>query len=192
MGKLALMDEAPNLVYTSPVKRLYRSKLFSPKSMSSPNLEIESKRKCIIPTNDDNDQTTSTTIDDSTLKDVAPLEDEVYQAVAAGSVAAGSEPPLVPEVIDVPDEISYGELQKMSQKASSIPNFAKLLAERMFSMEELKSSNMSGSRGKNKLDENRTNKLRSMIFELYTMSNSQEQIVWKKCRDAINEFCRRK
>ena len=47
-------------------------------------------------------------------------------------------------------------------------------------------------KGKGKLDPLKLAKVKQYIFEMYTMSSVEEEITWRKCKEAINEAGRRK
>ncbi len=176
IGKLSLMEAHPKLVYTSPVKRLLK-----PNQLFKPSQSLSSVEK------GNSSATEKEANFELTLQSTPSLATEII-------FDDDDVQPLVPKIEneEAGHQLSYGVLQRLAQKASSVPNFAKLLAEQLFTVDELKSSNVSGSKGKQKLDKQRMEKIKLYVFQVYTMSKSQEEIAWKKCRDAINEYCRRK
>ena len=89
-------------------------------------------------------------------------------------------------------DLSFAELQKISYQSSSIPNMAKRLVERLFTPDERNNCNCSGAKGKGKLDPLKLAKVKQSIFEMHTMSAVEEEITWRKCKEAINEAGRRK
>ena len=62
----------------------------------------------------------------------------------------------------------------------------------MFSDEERVTSNCAGTKGKKQLDIKKINKIHKYVFIMYSIGITEQQAVWKKCRDAINEAGRRK
>ena len=162
IGKIALLDET-KLMFTSPVKHF---KKCTPSNLQPQKLKYSasSASKTI--------HTPAITIINETLPIAADIEET---------------PTKESECID----ISYAELQKLSFQSTSIPNMAKRLAEIMFSDEERVASNCAGTKGKKQLDINKINKIQEYVFTMYSMGITEQQAVWKKCKDAINEAGRR-
>lgn len=80
----------------------------------------------------------------------------------------------------------------LDRKSSSVPNFAKNLSEQLFTRQERREGNCAGSKGKKELDINRLNLIEQYVFSLHVMGAAEKNLVWKKCKDAINEAARRK
>ena len=90
------------------------------------------------------------------------------------------------------DVFSFGNISALDAQATSIPNLAKLLAEVVFSPMERAESNCLGMKGNKKLDQEKLDKIRKAVFELHPIGDAEKLTVWRRCQDAITEFCRRK
>ena len=83
-------------------------------------------------------------------------------------------------------------LQNTRRKSCSRRNFAVNLVRSIFSPEEMARSNCSGTRGKEKLDEERLAAIRRATFLLWPLQAGEiEKKEWYKCMYGIDEACRR-
>ena len=80
-------------------------------------------------------------------------------------------------------ELSDSLLQFMKLKAKSSSNFAVLCMREMFTLEERKNSNISGTRGKFKLDPNgqRLDTIISYVMKVYNITESERFRYRKQC-----------
>ena len=87
--------------------------------------------------------------------------------------------------------ISREVLIMLHQKSNSIMNFSVQLLRELFTLEELEGKNISGSRGKDKVDPERVEMIKEMVFKVYGTVPSDKELVWKYCRKAMDAFMRR-
>ena len=101
------------------------------------------------------------------------------------------QPLLEQEEID-PENITFKDHQVISFKSTSIPNFAKKLSEVIFTKEERRLGNFSGSKGRIILDQEKLGKIKTWVFDVHPMGACEMENTWRKCKNAINEAARRK
>ena len=94
--------------------------------------------------------------------------------------------------------VSSSTIQKCLATAHNEAHFAARLAQKMFSKEELSTSNITGrtsipGRVINKLDSHRLELIKHAVCYAYKIEASSEIMknIWKKCKMSINEVCRR-
>lgn len=87
--------------------------------------------------------------------------------------------------------ISREVLIMLHQKSNSTMNFSVQLLRELFTLEELEGKNISGSRGKDKVDPERVEMIKEMVFKVYGTVPSDKEMVWKYCRKAMDAFMRR-
>lgn len=94
--------------------------------------------------------------------------------------------------------VSSSTIQKCLATAHNEAHFAARLAQKMFSKEELSTSNITGrtsipGRAINKLDSHRLDLIKQAVCYAYKIESSSENMknIWKKCKMSINEVCRR-
>ncbi len=89
--------------------------------------------------------------------------------------------------------ISPRVLRYCSRVASSRRNFASHLVRQLFSLQEMMTSNCTGSKGKGQLDPRRLLGVREAVFDKWpNKAGENEQNVWnRECIIAIDEACRR-
>ena len=81
----------------------------------------------------------------------------------------------------------------LRQQGHSVGRCALGLARKIFAPEELTSTkNCSGTKGKEKLDQQRLSAIRRVVFRVYVVPQHEHDHVWrKKCMASIDEFLRR-
>ena len=90
------------------------------------------------------------------------------------------------------EPFGMANLLRIKRKSSSRPNFAVNLVRELFSKAIRSRSNCSGKCGKEQLDTNIIKQVREAVFNLYPLTYGEnEDIAWKKVRNAIDESCRR-
>ncbi|KAI6656815.1 hypothetical protein LOD99_16118 [Oopsacas minuta] len=94
--------------------------------------------------------------------------------------------------------VSSSTIQKCLATAHNEAHFAARLAQKMFTKEELSTSNITGrtsipGRAINKLDSHRLELIKQAVCYAYKIECNSEKIkmIWKKCKMSINEVCRR-
>ena len=94
--------------------------------------------------------------------------------------------------------VSSSTIQKCLATAHNEAHFAARLAQKMFTKEELSTSNITGrtsipGRAINKLDTHRLDLIKQAVCYAYKMDYNSENVknIWKKCKMSINEVCRR-
>ena len=80
----------------------------------------------------------------------------------------------------------------LKRSSCSVGNFAAKFLMVIFRPEELVNKNCTGTRGKERLDETKMGVLKKYVFKLYPCSPAHNELVWRKCVVAIDEFLRRK
>lgn len=83
------------------------------------------------------------------------------------------------------------EAVQIKSGSSSLGNFAKRIVETIFQPGELEGRNCSGTRGKMLLDQGKLGIVKKYVFKLYPCRQAQEDVQWRKCIVAIDEFLRR-
>ena len=71
-------------------------------------------------------------------------------------------------------------------------NFAAKFLSVIFKPEELINHNCTGTRGKGQLNAAKMGIVKKYALKLYPCTPAQEDLVWRKCVVAIDEFLRRK
>ena len=90
------------------------------------------------------------------------------------------------------DDAMLAETLKLKPKSSSAGNLATKLVKIIFKTDEIVNRNCSGSRGKDKLDQEKLNKLITYVCKAYgVVTEEQTKMTGRQCRLAIDEFLRR-
>ena len=87
--------------------------------------------------------------------------------------------------------ISRDNIIAMQAKSTSTMNFAVRLMRELFTLEELDGKNISGARGKDRVDPNRVEIIKEIVFQVYRTLPSDRDMVWRCCRKAMDSFMRR-
>ena len=95
----------------------------------------------------------------------------------------------LPENLSFP--ISRDNIIAMQAKSTSTMNFAVRLMRELFTLEELDGKNISGARGKDRVDPNRVEIIKEIVFQVYRTLPSDRDMVWRCCRKAMDSFMRR-
>ena len=87
--------------------------------------------------------------------------------------------------------ISRDNIIALQAKSNSTMNFAVRLMREMFTLDELEGKNIAGARGKDRVDPNRVEIIKDIVFQVYRTSPSDRDYVWRCCRKAMDSFMRR-
>ena len=87
--------------------------------------------------------------------------------------------------------VSRDDIIAMQAKSTSTMNFAVRLMRELFTLEELDGKNISGARGKDRVDPNRVEIIKEIVFQVYRTLPSDRDMVWRCCRKAMDSFMRR-
>ena len=87
--------------------------------------------------------------------------------------------------------ITQGRLIVLKARSTSTMNFSVHLLRELFTKEELEGRNISGLRGKNKVDPERVDMIKEMVFKSYNTEPSDKEKVWGHCRKAMDSFLRK-
>lgn len=87
--------------------------------------------------------------------------------------------------------ISREKLIILQSKSSSTKNFSVHLLRELFTLEELEDKNISGSRGKDKVDPTRVEMIKEIVFKVNGTEPSHKEMVWRSCRQAMDAYIRR-
>lgn len=87
--------------------------------------------------------------------------------------------------------ISRDNIIALQAKSNSTMNFAVRLMREMFTLDELDGKNIAGARGKDRVDPNRVEIIKDIVFQVYGTSPSDRDFVWRCCRKAMDSFMRR-
>ena len=87
--------------------------------------------------------------------------------------------------------ISRDNIIALQAKSNSTMNFAVRLMREMFTLDELDGKNIAGARGKDRVDPNRVEIIKDIVFQVYRTSPSDRDYVWRCCRKAMDSFMRR-
>ena len=79
----------------------------------------------------------------------------------------------------------------LQAKSTSTMNFAVRLMREMFTLDELEGKNIAGARGKDRVDPNRVEIIKDIVFRVYRTLPSDRDYVWRCCRKAMDSFMRR-
>lgn len=90
------------------------------------------------------------------------------------------------------DKLFMGEALVLKRSSCSVGNFATKFLSVIFKPEELINRNCTGTRGKGQLNAAKIDIVKKYVLKLYPCTPAQEDIVWRKCVVAIDEFLRRK
>lgn len=90
------------------------------------------------------------------------------------------------------DKIYMGQALLLKRSSCSVGNFAAKFLSIIFKPEELINRNCTGTRGKGQLNTAKMGIVKKYALKLYPCTPAQEDIVWRKCVVAIDEFLRRK
>ena len=90
------------------------------------------------------------------------------------------------------NDAMLAETLKLKPKSSSAGNLATKLVKMIFKPDEIINRNCSGSRGKDKLDQEKLSKLITYVCKAYgVLTEEQMKMTGRQCRLAIDEFLRR-
>ncbi|KAL9954792.1 hypothetical protein ACROYT_G042370 [Oculina patagonica] len=131
---------------------------------------------------------TAKTIISSNTSSVRPGMSTTQGRVLQRKMAKITENTL-PEDLNFP--ISRDNIIAMQAKSTSTMNFAVRLMRELFTLEELEGKNISGARGKDRVDPNRVEIIKDIVFKVYRTSPSDRDLVWRCCRKAMDSFMRR-
>ena len=95
----------------------------------------------------------------------------------------------LPEDLNFP--LSRDDLIALQAKSTSTMNFAVRLLREMFTREELLGRNLSGVRGKERVDPARVEIIKEIVFKIYRTSPSDRELLWRYCRKAMDSFLRK-
>ena len=87
--------------------------------------------------------------------------------------------------------ISRDNIIALQAKSNSTMNFAVRLMREMFTLDELDGKNIAGARGKDRVDPDRVEIIKDIVFQVYRTSPSDKEFVWRCCRKAMDSFMRR-
>ena len=90
------------------------------------------------------------------------------------------------------DKIFMGEALVLKRSSCSVGNFAAKFLSVISKPEELINRNCTGTRGKGQLNAAKMGIVKKYALKLYPCTPAQEDLVWRKCVVAIDEFLRRK
>ena len=95
----------------------------------------------------------------------------------------------LPDDLNLP--ISRDELIALQAKSTSTMNFAVRLLRELFTREELIGRNISGVRGKDRVDPTRIALIKEIVFKIYRTSPSDKELLWRYCHKAMDSFLRK-
>ena len=95
----------------------------------------------------------------------------------------------LPDDLNLP--ISRDELIALQAKSTSTMNFAVRLLRELFTREELIGRNISGVRGKDRVDPARIAVIKEIVFKIYRTSASDKELLWRYCHKAMDSFLRK-
>ena len=133
----------------------------------------------------------------SRLRTLAPLPSFVLSNPLPGMTAsqrirlemAKITEQTLPDDLNLP--ISRDELIALQAKSTSTMNFAVRLLRELFTREELIGRNISGVRGKDRVDPARIAIIKEIVFKIYRTSASDKELLWKYCHKAMDSFLRK-
>lgn len=137
------------------------------------------------------------TVMGSQLKALAPLSSFVLSNSLPGMTAsqrirlemAKITEQTLPDDLNLP--ISRDDLIALQAKSTSTMNFAVRLLRELFTREELIGRNISGVRGKNRVDPARIAIIKEIVFKIYRTSPSDKELLWRYCHKAMDSFLRK-
>ena len=130
-------------------------------------------------------------LNDSSVETVGDDTDEIESELPVASGRGKINKPQVSKQRKSGDSnlpISRERLIVIKSKSKSTKNFSVHLLRELFSKEELEGRNISGSRGKHKVDPERENMIKEMVFKIYNTEPFDKEKVWGHCRKAIDSF----
>lgn len=95
----------------------------------------------------------------------------------------------LPDDLNFP--ISREDLITLQARSTSTMNFAVRLLRELFSRDELIGRNISGVRGKERVDPARIEVIKEIVFKIYRTSPSDRELLWRYCRKAMDSFLRK-
>ena len=95
----------------------------------------------------------------------------------------------LPDDLNLP--ISRDDLISLQAKSTSTMNFAVRLLRELFTREELIGRNISGVRGKDRVDPARIAIIKEIVFKIYRTSASDKELLWRYCHKAMDSFLRK-
>ena len=83
-------------------------------------------------------------------------------------------------------------LIEAQRQSCSRNNFAANLVRKVFSAEEMKTSNVRGVLGKTRLNPRKIDQIKEVVFQIYPCGTGEKpDSIWRACCKAIDESCRR-
>ena len=95
----------------------------------------------------------------------------------------------LPDDLNFP--ISREDLITLQARSTSTMNFAVRLLRELFTRDELIGRNISGVRGKERVDPARIEIIKEIVFKIYRTSPSDRELLWRYCRKAMDSFLRK-
>lgn len=95
----------------------------------------------------------------------------------------------LPDDLNFP--ISREDLITLQARSTSTMNFAVRLLRELFTRDELIGRNISGVRGKERVDPTRIEIIKEIVFKIYRTSPSDKELLWRYCRKAMDSFLRK-
>ena len=95
----------------------------------------------------------------------------------------------LPDDLNFP--ISREDLITLQARSTSTMNFAVRLLRELFTRDELIGRNVSGVRGKDRVDPARIEIIKEIVFKIYRTSPSDRELLWRYCRKAMDSFLRK-
>ena len=95
----------------------------------------------------------------------------------------------LPDDLNLP--ISRDELISLHARSNSTMNFAVRLLRELFTREELIGRNLSGVRGKDRVDPARVAIIKEIVFKIYRTSPSDKELLWRYCHKAMDSYLRK-
>ena len=96
--------------------------------------------------------------------------------------------PFSPPAIQLDDEDSV--IFSLRSKSTSAKNFAVHLVRFFFTPQELEGRNVRGVLNKLPLDVDKISKVKDIVFKFFPSAGSQQEILWRDCRKAIDAYLR--
>lgn len=95
----------------------------------------------------------------------------------------------LPDDLNLP--IPREDLIALQARSTSTMNFSVRLLRELFTREELVGRNISGVRGKERVDPARVEIIKQILFKIYRTSPSEKELLWSYCRKAMDSYLRK-
>ena len=95
----------------------------------------------------------------------------------------------LPDDLNLP--ISRDEIISLHARSNSTMNFAVRLLRELFTRDELLGRNLSGARGKDRVDPARVAIIKQIVFKIYQTSPSDKELLWRYCHKAMDSYLRK-